>query len=896
MGAEAVVATGGGVEAQKNRIQVSNTKKPLFFYVNLAKRYIQQHNEVELSALGMAITTVVTIAEILKNNGLAIEKNGYIGFDPTFFDQDRITFEKLNSKGQTFPSNFICPLLFPDTEISYIAVISRSPSSAASLSIGFRLLLLAYSVVTIAEVRYPICLFHSRVEHISTWVLPPSNTIMDEVDQSFVENEVGQAQEHENLGQNMNLGHDLNLEQNASIEHNENSEHIANLEYLAMLEQFLDLKENPEENLEEQMLQQESENLEYIANLEQYFGLKENPEENLEEQKLQQESEQQNLNLTENPEENLEEQKLQQESEHQNLNLKENPEEKLEELKLQQESEHQNLNLKENPEENLEEQKVQQESDHQNLNLTENLEDNLEEQKLQQESEHQNLNLSENPEENLEEQKMQQESEHQNLNLKENPEENLEEKKLQQESEQQPKEHEDEAVVGDDEKKWPGWPGESVFRMLVPAQKVGCIIGHKGELIKNITEETRARIKIIGGPPGTIEKAESIINKTPLMRNHILIAGIIIEHFKVLRVCSELTDISCMNNCTKKLAGNFRTWMTGVMVSAKEEPDSSLPPAMDGLLRVHKRLIDGLEADSTYGTSAVGTKISTRLLVPASQASSLIGKQGTTVKLIQGAANCRIRVLEEDLPVFALQDDRVVQVVGEAVGVHKGLELIASHLRNFLMQKSNSRMDHMPPHQTWGPPQGVPQNASGGAGFGHNPQYMLPPWQLDNYYHPDMPLTDKQPHQGLSAHGREAPMGAHGSSNLNAASMITKVPPLHTCSLGKCRFLSYASAVIGTAGEIISFIRLVSGAFVSIQETTDAPGEMTFEISGAASQTFIAEAAAARTGQGQGGGIADQAYNPYATHGSVYASLQSNQGHADHAGGYSSGYGSNHGY
>ncbi|GAA0166069.1 hypothetical protein Leryth_017368 [Lithospermum erythrorhizon] len=61
-------------QPKKNRIQVSNTKKPLFFYVNLAKRYIQQHNEVELSALGMAITTVVTVAEILKNNGFATEK------------------------------------------------------------------------------------------------------------------------------------------------------------------------------------------------------------------------------------------------------------------------------------------------------------------------------------------------------------------------------------------------------------------------------------------------------------------------------------------------------------------------------------------------------------------------------------------------------------------------------------------------------------------------------------------------------------------------------------------------------------------------------------------------------------------------------------------------------
>ncbi|XP_010463944.1 PREDICTED: uncharacterized protein At2g34160 [Camelina sativa] len=70
-----VLAPATTVEShKKNRIQVSNTKKPLFFYVNLAKRYIQQYNEVELSALGMAITTVVTISEILKNNGMATEK------------------------------------------------------------------------------------------------------------------------------------------------------------------------------------------------------------------------------------------------------------------------------------------------------------------------------------------------------------------------------------------------------------------------------------------------------------------------------------------------------------------------------------------------------------------------------------------------------------------------------------------------------------------------------------------------------------------------------------------------------------------------------------------------------------------------------------------------------
>lgn len=42
----------------------------------------------------------------------------------------------------------------------------------------------------------------------------------------------------------------------------------------------------------------------------------------------------------------------------------------------------------------------------------------------------------------------------------------------------------------------------------------------------------------------------------------------------------------------------------------------------------------------------------------------------------------------EDLPIFALQDDRVVEVVGDPAGVHKAVELIASQLRKFLVDRS----------------------------------------------------------------------------------------------------------------------------------------------------------------------------------------------------------------
>nr|XP_027188494.1 flowering locus K homology domain isoform X2 [Cicer arietinum] len=356
------------------------------------------------------------------------------------------------------------------------------------------------------------------------------------------------------------------------------------------------------------------------------------------------------------------------------------------------------------------------------------------------------------------------------------------------------------------------------------------------------------------------------------------------------------------------------------MVSGKDEPGSSLPPAVDGLLRVHKRLIDGLEGDLVHAPSGVAGKVSTKFLVPASQAGSLIGKQGGTVKSIQEASNCIVRVLgAEDLPAFALQDDRVVEVVGDSTGVHKAVEMIASHLKKFLVDRSiipifemNMQManphhvehmphhvEHMPPpHQSWGPPQGLPPNAGGGPGFVPTPQFMPPPRQVDNYYPPaEMPPPlDKQPHHGISAYGRDASIGVHASSNTQSApSMVTQITQQIQVPL------SYADAVIGTAGTNISYIRRASGATVTIQETRGVPGEMTVEISGTASQVqtaqqliqnFMAEAAAPAQPQ-TGGPTADQGYNSYPAHSSVYASPPANPGHA---GGYGSVYGANYGY
>lgn len=69
--------------------------------------------------------------------------------------------------------------------------------------------------------------------------------------------------------------------------------------------------------------------------------------------------------------------------------------------------------------------------------------------------------------------------------------------------------HNEEAGDKSSEKKWPGWPGESVFRILVPSHKVGGIIGRKGEFIKKMCEESKARIKIIDASQGAPERVVS---------------------------------------------------------------------------------------------------------------------------------------------------------------------------------------------------------------------------------------------------------------------------------------------------------------------------------------------------------------------------------------------------
>lgn len=86
--------------------------------------------------------------------------------------------------------------------------------------------------------------------------------------------------------------------------------------------------------------------------------------------------------------------------------------------------------------------------------------------------------------------------------------------------------------------KWPGWPGDIVYRLIVPVIKVGSIIGRKGECIKKLCEETGARVRVLDGP---ITSSHRIVSPALSLRASVsfliyLVTGLCLNDNGVIRV------------------------------------------------------------------------------------------------------------------------------------------------------------------------------------------------------------------------------------------------------------------------------------------------------------------------------------------------------------------------
>ncbi|KAL6905350.1 hypothetical protein ACP4OV_002951 [Aristida adscensionis] len=342
-------------------------------------------------------------------------------------------------------------------------------------------------------------------------------------------------------------------------------------------------------------------------------------------------------------------------------------------------------------------------------------------------------------------------------------------------------------------KRWPGWPGDSVFRLVVPVTKVGCIIGRKGELIKLLVEETKARVRILEGPIGATERI--------------------------------------------------------VLVSAKEDPGLELPPAIDALMRVFKR-VNGITDGAADGsqTSTAPCVCAARLLVPGSQAINLIGKQGATIKAIQEGSTATVRVISVDerkRPFYVTEDERIVEIQGETEKVLKALRAVSNHLRRFLVDRSV-----LPLFEKTNTTVSQDRSSDGWSDMSHpsivSTQVNQPPSVVDEYIFPVKreplflergPLVDHSIHRsGVSLYGRDPALSTLRPSGIHSAGpLLTQITQTMQIPL------TYAEDIIGVKGANIAYIRANSGAVVTIEESLGSPDDITVEIKGTSSQVHAAQ-------------------------------------------------------
>ncbi|OQU84273.1 RNA-binding KH domain-containing protein PEPPER isoform X4 [Sorghum bicolor] len=287
----------------------------------------------------------------------------------------------------------------------------------------------------------------------------------------------------------------------------------------------------------------------------------------------------------------------------------------------------------------------------------------------------------------------------------------------------------------------PRWPGTNVFRLVVPTDKVGGVIGRRGETIKRLCDETRARIRVLDAPLGA-----------------------------ACRI---------------------------VLVSAKEEVEAEMSPAMNAAIKIFKHIneIEEINSDGTLSASASDI-CSVRLLVPFEQAVHLIGKQGVTIKSIEESTGTTVRIRDEDeLLSHETVDERIVEIRGASLKVLNALKSVLELLRKFLV-------DHGVLHL-----------------FERKNQEVVQPQDASNYplaVNQDFLLSDQRSHGDpissrlLYGHDPSFCGPHHATDSLMIQITRTMQVPL-----------AYAEDVIGVRGENIEYIRSVSGAVVALEEIGD---------------------------------------------------------------------------
>lgn len=179
-------------------------------------------------------------------------------------------------------------------------------------------------------------------------------------------------------------------------------------------------------------------------------------------------------------------------------------------------------------------------------------------------------------------------------------------------------------------------PSEAFFRILCPADKTGGVIGKGGAIIRQVREETGAKIRIDDSLPGCDERVIVIIADS-----------------------------------TKKESSSAANSSADELANLDDESSSS--QAQRALIRVFERI---LKVDEERNAEGEGRKdecsdvsgpqgvVVCRLLAPSNQVGSVLGRGGKIIEKIRQEAGAQVRVLPKDqLLACASPGDELIQAM-----------------------------------------------------------------------------------------------------------------------------------------------------------------------------------------------------------------------------------------
>jgi len=311
--------------------------------------------------------------------------------------------------------------------------------------------------------------------------------------------------------------------------------------------------------------------------------------------------------------------------------------------------------------------------------------------------------------------------------------------------------------------------GLVVYRILCPDSVIGSVIGKNGNVINAIRQQANAKVKVVDPYPGADKR--------------VILVYCYVKH----------RDLDA------------------------DEGDDNEPvcPAQDALLRVHNAIVDALDTLHKNRRDSEKKKIEANILVPASQAASVIGKSGVVIKHLRSTSKAFIKVSPKDpsdvTHSCAMSFDNFVQITGGAEAVKKALYGVSTILYKY-PSKENIPLETSVPEPT--PSIIVPSE--------------LPVYPASNFYSaPDAAIPSGHPSLSILGSTPHVPelLSADGHGRLPIYQSVLPIIPAYStpkCS-GELEFRvlcpgNKIGLVIGRAGSTIKGIRQGSGARIDVDD------------------------------------------------------------------------------